>query len=260
MPSLHELQSTFLDFLLEGSGGCEGLVADDARVGRARRLAIYANAYRLRLREAIETDHPALGAYLGDELFDRMVHGYVRAHPSRGRSLRHFADSLPGYLAGTPPFDGHPQIAELAAFERVMLDAFDAPEAPRRSLSDLIDLEAGAWPGMGLRLHPSCRVFRPQWNAVEIWKAIKAGTVPPDPAPVAHAWLVWRGTDRLTHFVPLGADGLYMLEAMADGAAFASACEGLLRWHDESAVSAAALGHLSSWLGHGLVSEVYPRR
>jgi hypothetical protein len=51
-----------------------------------------------------------------------------------------------------------------------------------------------------------------------------------------------------------------MLEAMADGAAFASACEGLLRWHDESAVSAAALGHLSSWLGHGLVSEVSARR
>jgi hypothetical protein len=243
-------------FLLDGDDACARHLEDDPAVGRARRLAIYANAYRMRLREAIATDHPGLGAYLGDDLFDRMVEGYIRTCPSRARSLRHFAAALPDYLAVTPPFDDHPEIAELAEFERLMLDAFDAPDAPRRSVDDLARLPSDAWPAMRLHLHPSCRLFRPAWNAVEIWKAIKDGAPPPDSDRATHAWVIWRGTDRLTHFAPVEAAGLYMLQALGEGADLASVCEGMLRWHDEPDVGAAVLGHLAGWLEQGLVTDL----
>ena len=63
---LAQLQSSFLQFLMGRGDPPEGLVAGHGGMAAHTRLAIYRNAYRLRLREAIETDHEILGRYLGD--------------------------------------------------------------------------------------------------------------------------------------------------------------------------------------------------
>lgn len=259
MSDLAELEQRFLGFLTGTSpeAPLRELVADQGGIPPEVRLAIYRNAYRLRLRETIDTDHEILGRYLGDELFETLVDGYVAAHPSRHRSLRDFTRELPGYLRRSEPFSDHPMLAELAAFERLLLEVFDARDADRVDLAELMALAPEAWPGMRLRFHPSVQQFRADWNSVEIWAALKAETPPPDAVrqSVSH-WLLWRGRDRLSQFRPLAFLEQKLLDLALRGANFACLCEAAGVEIAESEVSGTMLGMLSDWIGAGLIRRL----
>jgi hypothetical protein len=91
---------------------------DRGRVSREVGLRIYTHAYGARLREALDNDHDVLGRYLGDDLWETLCSGYIAEHPSRQRSLRDFGNDLPAYLTRAEAFREHPEVAELARFER----------------------------------------------------------------------------------------------------------------------------------------------
>lgn len=234
----------------------QGLV--DSDIG----LSIYANAYGSRLREALESDHPILGKYLGDALWARFCEGYIEAHPSQVRSLRHFGAQVPAWLATHKPFQDHPGIAELAAFERVLLDAFDAAESDRLDWSSMLSLAADAWPTLRLQFHPSLRLLLTTTNAVETWQAFKDELPPPKPAPSSMpARLIWRDAERISRFRPVAAEELVALQSMFSQAEdFASLCErlSLIRAGDE--VPALAIGLLRQWFDEGIVSDLATSR
>jgi len=104
MPRLTDLQQQFSDYLLSRNDDIAACIVDDKRLSKQTRLEIYKNAYAIRLTKCIETDHPMLGKYLGDELFETMATGYIHNHPSQTTSLRNYCDNLPGYLRQTEPF------------------------------------------------------------------------------------------------------------------------------------------------------------
>jgi hypothetical protein len=74
----------------------------------------------------IDSENEMLGIYLGDDLFEQMVDGYIDSAPSQHPSLRFFGDRLPDYLQDTLPFSDHPILAEIASFERSLLNACDS--------------------------------------------------------------------------------------------------------------------------------------
>jgi hypothetical protein len=257
MSALASLERRFLDHV-RGSGCfpraecAEGVV--DSDIG----LAIYANAYRFRLCEALETDHPVLAIYLGDELWSRFCKGYIDAHPSRYRSLRQFGARVPDFLAAHEPFAAHPLIAELAAFERNLLDVFDAADVPRADWSVMQQLEAASWPGLRLRFHPSVRTMATCWNSVEVWQALKDGT-PPATAQAAQApaRLLWRDCERITRFRAIDTDEYAAISASLDECIdFAGLCERLAQRHPADRVPAIAIGFLRTWFDEGLILQV----
>jgi hypothetical protein len=257
MPGLADLQARFIDYLSGRNGQIARLVVNQGNIEPATRLNIYRNAYHIRLKQALETDHEMLGIYLGDDLFDAMANGYIEAHPSNFTSLRHYGDRLPDYLAQTAPFSDHPVISELALFERRLLDVFDAADAARLPLTALGDIPPDKWPGMTLRFHPGTQLFEAGWNSIECWKALKAGQAPPAAHPQGHAhWLLWRGEDLLSGFRPLDEDEYRLLALALEGHSFAAMCESLLSRHDEERLGAISLDYLSRWFEQGIVSEV----
>lgn len=254
MTELATLEKTFLGHVRGGEAFprewcAQGLV--DSDVG----LSIYANAYHSRLGEALEADHPVLSSYLGDDLWTKFCRGYIDAHPSRVRSLRHFGESVPDWLAATPPFSGHPLLAELARFERSLLDAFDAADAPRIEWSSVLQLEAQAWPRLRVRFHPSVRMLSTATNAVEVWCALKDGHEPPAPAAAAApARLLWRDLERISRFRPVEPPELAALDAcLVEGRDFSALCERLARDHPADAVPTLAIGFLRRWFDEGIV-------
>jgi len=250
---LAELQRDFL-------ADMRGLVPDAAMthlasggIPAATGIAIYRNAYAARLREALENDHPVLGRYLGDALWARMCDGYIAAHPSRVRSLRHFGESLPEYVANVEPFSASPQLAELARLERRLLDCFDAADADRADWHSLLEMPGADWPGLRLRFHPSVQVLEHAWNSIEVWNAMKQDDVPPVAVPENSDWLLWRDDERITQFRWMTFDESIALRHFLHDGDFAGACEALLEVHPPEAVPGVAIGLLRQWFDEGLV-------
>lgn len=253
---LAELQQTFIDYLIKGDQEVMQYVTDQGKVDVITRLHIYSNAYQQRLRETIDSDHPMLGVYLGDDLFDQMVEGYIMHHPSNTHSLRYFADQLPTFLQ-TSPYSDHLHIAELARFERRLLDVFDAPTTEAATLEHLHTLSSDSWPIMTLRFHPSVHVFECRWNSIEIWQALKQEQVPPEAQPqTGCSWLLWRNQARLSEFTSLSQSQQAFLNAALQGKNFAEMCETLLQFSDEQEVSQLALETLTQWIKAGVVIQL----
>lgn len=250
------LQRAFLACMRDDTNhDAMSLLADGRGIAPDTGLAIYRNAYGARLREALDHDHPVLGMYLGDALWDTMCAGYLARHPSRVRSLRHFGESLPDHLAATAPFSASPQIAELARLERRLLDAFDAADAPRAEWATLTALPDAEWPRLRLRFHPSVMRLRNAWNSIEIWQALKDETSPPEARAGESEWLLWRDDERITRFRSLAQDEAIALDAFLAGADFAAVCECLLDVHAADAIPAAAIGMLARWCEEGVVQR-----
>ena len=96
---LADLQHIFFDAIISQDETCQHQITQHGELTNQQRMSIYQNAYSARLKETIETDHELLGRYLGDNLFDEMVAGYIKAFPSGYRSLRHFCENLPKFLS-----------------------------------------------------------------------------------------------------------------------------------------------------------------
>ena len=69
-PGLRDLQQDFLQFLLDKPSTITQAIVSNEHASSIRRMGLYADAYKLRLKEAIETDYEQLNTYLGEDLFD----------------------------------------------------------------------------------------------------------------------------------------------------------------------------------------------
>jgi hypothetical protein len=254
--TLQQRQQQLMAHLRDGDTSIGEHIAQQGTVTTATRLHIYRNAYQSRLRETLDTDFPITGSYLGDDLFEQMVVAYREEHLSRHRSLRCYGDALPGFLAKAKPFCDNPEIAELARFERMLLSAFDAADAPRVDRLELQHVPVQAWPEMRVQFHASVHLFATHWNVVGLWQALKTGARPPPATGGFEAWLVWRNGDLLTEFKHLDPVQYCLLTHFQAGADFASACEELLQLVPAAEVSAAVAGALLGWLELGLVIEL----
>ncbi len=253
---LAALQQRFLAHL---RGQCDDGLADAMAGGRMPGgvgLRIYTHAYRARLRAALENDHAVLGAYLGDALWAQLCEGYIQACPSRHRSLRDFGAGLPEYLAQADAFSAHPQIAEIAAFERALLDSFDAADDERATWDQILALPELDWPGMRLRFHPSLKLHRVAHNSVEIWRAVKDRQMPPPTsAAPGRAWALWRDGERVSRFRSLDGKESALLAHSLRGGNFAGLCEQLTAWRAPQEVPMTALGYLRDWSAAGWIAR-----
>ena len=253
MSALAALQKDFLRALTGAPSGVAAAL--DGRRGIAPELGlqIYVHAYSARFREALENDHALLARYLGDELWQALVTGYIAAHPSQQTSLRYFGAALPDFLRKNAAFNTHPVLAELAAFERSLLDSFDAAEAPIASWQDLLDTPPSQWPQLRPGFAPSLCRLHLRLNTVEIWLALKADCRPPAVTKLAGDWVIWRDAEQVTRFRSTDLQESVLLDHFLAGGDFAGACEALQRWHPASDVPSLALQALHRWCGEGWI-------
>jgi hypothetical protein len=260
--NLKNTQTAFMDFILateddQNAEGFRSLIVDQVGIGVEKRMQIYASAYSIRLKETIETDHEMLGLYLGDELFDKMAAEYVASHPSSFHSLRQFCEALPQFLREDNFFSQHAVLSDLAGFERALLHAFDAQECPRATFSDLQAIDGQLWPGIRFRFHASLQIFRCESNAVESWQALKQGETPPAADYSSkRAWMLWRGTNRISEFISLAPYQLALLQGFLEGKDFAQQCECMLQWFDEESAPAEVLSAMQAWFELGIIRSI----
>jgi hypothetical protein len=261
---LHEWQSALQACILDPQRDVEpirlrlraGAVAVDSQLG------IYANAYVMRLIEALRSNYPALHHALGDEDFDGMARRYLESHPSTHASIRWFGGALARFLRDRDPYRRVPALSELAAFEWAVRHTIDAADAERQTTESLLSVRLESWGELRFDLHPSVIILTLQWNAPQLWRElIEAATGPfgtvIEPARQPMHWLVYRKPDLSSGWRSLTEMEKTALEHLQQGAAFADICARIaLHDADNAALQAAVL--LRSWIEQGILVSREP--
>jgi hypothetical protein len=254
MNSLETTEHDFQSFLLTGSAGIEKRVVGTQRVPIATRLAIYGNAYRSRLIEALQEHYPALLTLIGAEAFTALGCAYVQAHDSSYASVRFYGGQLGDFLALTPDYASQPWLAELARFEWAMNGVFDAADAVSIDAQALGEVAPETWAQLGFDLHPAVRRLDLLWNAPALWRALTSAHPHPAPEAQAHpvAWLLWR-RDLQIFFRPLPPLEAEALDAIRQGRSFGAVCEALCVALDEEQAPGRAAAFLREWVESGMI-------
>lgn len=246
------LESSFQQHVLEGEGAILAEIAGPDDRFREARMAIYRDAYRLRLVEVLESDYPALKAYLG-EAFEGIAREYLAAHPSTFRNVRWFGGQLAAFLRAHPRHCANPVLADLAEFEWTLGLAFDAADAPAVTFDEIAAVAPEHWPGLRFAAHPSLHTSRLHTAAVGLWKAaLSEPALPRDEGGAVAEWAIWR-KNLAPHFRSMPADEAQALAAMRAGLSFADICAGLCDSvaPEQAATRAAQL--LRAWVDEGWI-------
>lgn len=258
MKELLALQNNFQHYLLMQNDDFSQHVVGTEKVPVEIRLAIYGNAYRSRLIDALAANFPVMAIYFGDEQFADMASCYIDAYPSTFRSIRWFGDQLETFLAEDLDYSQYPILAELAKLEWLMTLTFDAEESEIADFDAVTSVRPENWADMRFRLHPSVYLCEFSWNAVQIWQQLMEDEAPNDPLqsekPVR--WVFWR-KELTNQFCSLPEDEAFALDAAKNGLNFGDICEGLCQWIDESQAAQRAASLLKGWISSGLIAEIY---
>jgi hypothetical protein len=252
--SLRELQRDLQRHLLGEDSAVSAAIVDAPPLPALQRLAIYKNAYRVRLIDALHETYPVLHGLLGDELWVALGDAFVTAHPSPFRSIRWYGRELADFMARTAPFAESPVLSEIASLEWTLSEVFDAEDAEAIERSALGSVPPDAWGGLKFIFHPSLRRLEFQWNTAAVWKAMSNDETPPQPqqADSPAPWLLWR-QNLQNYFRSMSLPEAAALDAARRGRSFGEICEDLAAWLPHEEVPAAAAGFLGAWADSGVV-------
>ena len=254
---LHDLQRRFQERILSRKSGIEpvfnGIQDDDFDA----RLDTYVGGYRTRLAEALEATYPVLKTTLGANVFSREMRLYLEARPSRYFSVRHYGADVADYLAQRYRTPRGASLADLARWEWLLADVFDAADDDALTVAALAAVAPADWPGLTFIFRTCMRRFATSTNAVECWRAANGLRAKPRRLGAARPshWLLWRrGTT--THFrstTVLEADALNLASA---GMSFAAICERVAQSVPASEAALRAASLLRTWIGEELIVDV----
>jgi len=256
-PTLSEVQAAFQRAVMHGDDAVLNEILDNSRTNRGVLLGVYRHAYVARLIEVVRNDHPFLNRLLGDAELSDLARAYIAASPSRNRNARWFSHGFPDFIAKTHPDQLH--VAELAALERALNDAFDAPDAEPLALADLAAVPPELWSNLVFTPHPSAARLTLTTNAHSLWLALKDEKAPPEVETfeTPETVLVWRreATPRLRR--ASGEEAMMWTEA-AKGLSFGALCELVATYDDPDTAPLRAAQYLQGWITSGLLAKTAP--
>ena len=249
MSALAALQQRFLDGVLADGPQAAGDIRGTPAFAVDQRLAVYANAYRRRLVEALLSVFERCASMLGDEAFDALALAYVETHPPRDRSLGRYGVDFPEWLRARDP--ERAIAAGVAAIDAGLRRAFDAADAEPLDRAALLALPVAAWAGLRFAWVPALATGQVEAAAIEGWRD------PTAPRDSAHgrsitAIAFWR-RDGQTFFRSIAASEALLLERLRGGATLAEACG------DESSPIPleVAVPAVLSWIDDGWIAALH---
>jgi len=257
LQNLSDLQQQMLSWLQLANPQIIQLVTGTEKVSAETRLDIYANAYKFRLIEALNDTFPALHTLLGDEDFFQLGVDYLTNKPSQHFSLRYFGHQMSSFLSETQSYKEQPVLSEMAQFEWLLREAFDAADSPGLNLEDLQKIAPELWPELRFSFHPTVNRVDLRFNIPQLWQAIDNEEAPIDiienDYPIG--WCIWR-KDLRTLYRSMDVDEAWAMDALLSGNDFSYICQGVCEWIDEQHAPLRVAGFIQNWVNEGLISEI----
>ena len=259
MTALRKLQHEFLGYLLDSSAtNIVESIESSPRRSAEQRMALYADAYGLRLKEALSTDYERLHGYLGDDLFETLMQHYIERYPSHHPSLRFFGQHMADLVERLEPFSNLPEVAEITRIETAFGNSFDAADCQSVTLDQLAGLKPEAWATLKLRFHDAVQQLPQRYNSFKIWRALSNEEVPPQKTAQQATWIIWR-QDLVSRYRALSNAEAAALDVALSGGTFADLCETLLDHFSEEETPQQAAGYLQQWITTQMVCELITR-
>lgn len=258
MNDLAQLQQQFQQFILSSQAGIKKSIVQTESVSVDTRLAIYKEAYKLRLIECLTVSFPAVHSYLGTEAFSDVCERYIEAYPSTYRSIRWFGDRL-AELFSSYYDKKYSFLAELIDFEWKMTLVFDASDQLVVRVADMVTVPAEAWGDMTFTFHSSIQRVNYFWNAVPLWQALVNDEDLPEvyQGTQITSWILWRAPDYMNQFCSLSEQEAWALDTLIAGLSFGQVCEGLCQWMPTEEIEMQAASYLKNWIQSGMVVELH---
>jgi len=249
---LREWQQQLQGAIVHGSNAAQ-LPLRVGAISPERQLAIYQNAYVLRLAEALRSNYPALHQLLGDDDFDMLAQRYLAQHPSDTASIRWFGDRTADFMLHEKPFALCPAMSDLARFEWALRHTVDAADAERITFEFMQHVATEQWGALTFDLHPSLTLLQLDWNAPAIWKALTGDQEPPAPESETLTWLVYRDNELITQWRSTDANEAVALSIFRAGGDFDAVCDFTAQRLGEDVAAITAASWLKHWISEGLL-------
>jgi hypothetical protein len=253
--TLKETQALFQEAILNQDDRVLGLLLDNSRTGRDTLFGVYQNGYVGRLVEILANDYEDLKSYLGEDEFDALARAYVTANPSRTQNARWFGSRMVEFLKTDGRYGQRHEVADLAAIEQALSNAFDSADATHIAVQDLAKIKPVDWGRLTFVPHPSVAIVDVQTNAFAIWRAVKDGKTPPRVNAKAGQHLItWRqGTTPMIR--EIAGEEVMMWTEACRGLRFEALCEMVAAFDDPDGAALRAAQFLHGWLSAEMLVE-----
>jgi putative DNA-binding protein len=236
----------------------EAIIPASQSQSSLERLAVYGNAYYVRLMQCLRELFPASQYAMGDDAFDDFAYGYLQSYPPRGYTLGKLSDNFVDYLAATRQEHFAEEsaddavenwsrfVVELARLEHVIDQVFDGPgveDEPPRIYDQLISVPREDWPSIRLTPAPCLRLLAFEFPVNDYFTAFRRSEAPELPELRA-TWLAVTRRDYVVQRYELSETQFALLEAISSGSPIGVAIE---RAASQSGEFDTLLKNLSTW-------------
>lgn len=235
-----------------GRGPVLSFIQEAPPLGREERLGIYANAYFVRLLEALGAVFPAVHRILGPADFGRLVADYLSRHPSRSPIIENAAEALPAFLRGHELCRARPFLGDLARLEWEVLDCLCTDRLPDLDPRTVSAVPEDAWASARLTLDPSARVIEAEWPVDLTWKGSANR-----PTRRKRRLLLYRD-DLWVRVEAMDGDAARAFRLLREGQALGDVCAELEAACGPRKAAETARRLLADWCRSGVIKGVMP--
>lgn len=233
----------------------EPIVRAKKHMTAKEQLAIYSDAYKIRLRHAVQSDYPCLAAHLGDAAMDNLVNAYVEATPSLSYNL----DFYPfGFRRFVQKNSARTEIGELAELEGSIAETFMGPGSEPLTTQNLPPLDAETLGQTKFHLRAPYRLLNFTHDVETAMACFKRGeTTAIKPSPVY--LFVYRHNNEVQRRL-LEPGEYHLLNAITQTENFAEAIERAApaTGGDEAALASGIARWLPRWITEGFLALPFP--
>lgn len=215
-------------------------------------LSVYQNNYRVQLVGCLETTFAKTRAWLGDEAFLGAAATHIDRVPPSSWTLDAYGRDFPATLALI--YSDDPEVAELAAIELALEEAFVGADATALTIADMSDID---WESAVLRLLPTLETLPAHTNAAALWSALAAEETPPlarllnEPEGI----LFWSHSQQ-ARFRTVDQVELQALMRVRAGATFEHLCAETAEIFGQDDTPTIAGQWLGRWISEGLIIAI----
>lgn len=175
-PNLKQVQwwmKTKIDLVPDKSAGEGVLVPLNLQRGEPgeNRLAVYADGYLARTREALEGTYETIRSLIGCEEFSELTQEHAAKFPSREYNLNYYGRHLPEFLSEHPLTKKFPFLVDLANLEWQLSESFHATHRAPFDRERLAAIPPEKLESLRLYFQPSVAILATEWPLYDLWKA-----------------------------------------------------------------------------------------